>query len=60
MELGDGRRRAVAYQVIDKEPLELPCNPEYASLLLQGARERGLPASYVSELGHRLRQRSRE
>jgi gamma-glutamylcyclotransferase len=58
--LGDERRRAVAYQVIDKEPLELPCNPEYASLLLQGGHERGLPEPYLRELEHRLRQRSHE
>ena len=50
--------QAAAYEVIDKEPLEVPCSPEYAALLVEAARERGLPESYVSELEHRLRQRS--
>ena len=47
----DGARRAaVAYEVIDKEPEEVPCAPEYAAGVLAGARERGLPDAYVREL----------
>jgi gamma-glutamylcyclotransferase len=49
VELADGRR-AVAYEVIDKEPREVPCSPEYAELVLAGARERGLPEEWVREL----------
>ena len=40
----DGRWvTAAAYEVIDKEPGEVPPTPEYAALLAEGARERGLP-----------------
>ena len=40
----DGRWvTAAAYEVIDKEPEEVPPTPEYAALLAEGARERGLP-----------------
>ena len=47
----DGERcPAVAYEVIDKEPGEVPCAPEYAQLVLAAARERGLPAEWVREL----------
>jgi gamma-glutamylcyclotransferase len=49
VELADGRR-AIAYEVIDKEPREVPCSPEYAELVLAGARERGLPEEWVREL----------
>jgi gamma-glutamylcyclotransferase (GGCT)/AIG2-like uncharacterized protein YtfP len=49
VELADGRR-AIAYEVIDKEPREVPCAPEYAELVLAGARERGLPEEWVREL----------
>jgi hypothetical protein len=58
--LAGERRRAMVYQVIDKEPLEVPCDPDYAALLLEGGRERGLPEPYVRELENRLRQRSEE
>jgi cation transport regulator ChaC len=44
----DGRRlSANAYEVIDKEPDEVPPTPEYLALLRAAARERGLPAEYV-------------
>jgi gamma-glutamylcyclotransferase len=49
VELADGRR-AIAYEVIDKEPRQVPCAPEYAELVLAGARERGLPEEWVREL----------
>ena len=46
-----GRRLAAeAYEVLDKEPEEVPATPEYAALLLRGARERGLPGDYVKRL----------
>src|SRR5207245_6151317 len=32
------------------EPEPVPCTPEYRELLLAGARERGLPDDYLSEL----------
>jgi gamma-glutamylcyclotransferase (GGCT)/AIG2-like uncharacterized protein YtfP len=47
-------RRALAYEVIDKEPRELPCVSQYRELLLAGARERGLPSAYVADLASRL------
>jgi gamma-glutamylcyclotransferase (GGCT)/AIG2-like uncharacterized protein YtfP len=51
----DGQPRdALAYEVIDKEPVEVPCTVEYAELLLEGARERGLPDAYVEALRLRL------
>jgi gamma-glutamylcyclotransferase len=49
VELADGQR-ASAYEVIDKEPLEVPCSPEYAELVVAGARERGLPDEWLREL----------
>ena len=49
VELADGRR-AVAYEVIDKEPVEVAPSPEYAALVLAGARERGLPGEWLREL----------
>jgi gamma-glutamylcyclotransferase (GGCT)/AIG2-like uncharacterized protein YtfP len=41
---------AEAYEVIDKEPGEVPPTPEYAALVVEGARERGLPEGYVERL----------
>jgi gamma-glutamylcyclotransferase (GGCT)/AIG2-like uncharacterized protein YtfP len=55
VELDGGTRAAVAYEVIDKEPEEVPPTPEYAALLLHGARERGLPPSWLRQLRNRLR-----
>jgi gamma-glutamylcyclotransferase len=49
VDLDDGRR-AIAYEVIDKEPGEVPPAPEYSALVLAGARECGLPDDWVSEL----------
>jgi gamma-glutamylcyclotransferase len=46
---------AVVYEVMDKEPEEVAPTPEYAALLLSGARERGLPAGWLRELESRLR-----
>jgi gamma-glutamylcyclotransferase len=43
---------AFAYEVIDKEPAEVPPRPEYVELLVTGAREHGLPANYIAELEH--------
>jgi cation transport regulator ChaC len=51
VEAGDGRPlEAEAYEVIRKEPREVPATPEYAALLLRAARERGLPEDYVKRL----------
>ena len=52
--LGGEARAAAAYEVTEKEPQEVRPTPEYAQLLLAGARERGLPAAYVATLGERL------
>jgi gamma-glutamylcyclotransferase len=51
VEAADGRPlEAEAYEVIEKEPREVPATAEYAALLARGARERGLPEEYVSRL----------
>jgi gamma-glutamylcyclotransferase len=51
VEAEDGRRlEAEAYEVIHKEPQEVLATPEYAALLLRGARERELPEEYVARL----------
>jgi NAD-dependent oxidoreductase involved in siderophore biosynthesis len=44
---------AVAYEVIDKEEEEITPSPEYVALLVDGARERGLPEQYVRGLEDR-------
>ena len=49
MDLADGRR-AIAYEVVDKEPREVACSREYAELVVAGARERGLPEEWLREL----------
>jgi gamma-glutamylcyclotransferase (GGCT)/AIG2-like uncharacterized protein YtfP len=41
---------AVAYEVIEKEPREVPATPEYVALLVAGARERGLPLDWLARL----------
>ena len=47
----DGRRVAAdAYEVIAKEPQDVPATAEYTALLVDAARERGLPAAYVGRL----------
>jgi gamma-glutamylcyclotransferase len=51
VELDDRPRVAVAYEVIDKELEEVPATPEYAALLVAGARERGLPEAWLERLG---------
>jgi gamma-glutamylcyclotransferase (GGCT)/AIG2-like uncharacterized protein YtfP len=43
-------RDAVAYEVIEKEPNEVPATPEYVALVLAGARERGLPQAWLERL----------
>ena len=48
--LAGERRRAVTYEVIEKEPQQVPCSPDYAQLVLAGARERGLPDEWLREL----------
>lgn len=51
----DGRPAlALAYEVIDKEPREVPPTPEYAAVLVRAARERGLPLDWLRELEARL------
>jgi gamma-glutamylcyclotransferase len=51
----DGERvAAVAYEVADKEPAELPPTAGYVEALIGGARERGLPETYVAWLEGKL------
>jgi cation transport regulator ChaC len=51
VEAEDGRPlKAEAYEVIHKEPQEVPATPEYAALLQRAARERGLPGDYIDRL----------
>ncbi len=52
----DGELRpAVTYEVIDKDPEAPPATPEYASLVLSGARDRGLPDEWLATLESVLR-----
>ncbi len=41
---------AMAYEVIDKAPTELQPRREYVQLMLDGAREHGLPRAWVRRL----------
>ncbi len=50
LELDGQTRDAVAYEVIDKDPDAPPATPEYAALVLRGARERGLPEEWLAKL----------
>jgi cation transport regulator ChaC len=43
---------AVAYEVMEKEPVEVPPRRDYVELLVTGAREHGLPGHYIEGLGH--------
>jgi gamma-glutamylcyclotransferase len=43
---------AVAYEVMQKEPAEVPPRRDYVDLLVTGAREHGLPEHYIEGLGH--------
>ena len=43
---------AVAYEVMEKEPVEVPPRSDYVELLVTGAREHGLPDHYIEGLGH--------
>ena len=38
----------MTYEVIDKDPEAPPATPEYAALVLRGARERGLPEEWLA------------
>ena len=47
----DGRRvSAVAYEVIDKEPSDVPPTADYLELLRDAGRERGLPDDHLAVL----------
>jgi gamma-glutamylcyclotransferase len=53
----DGRAvAAMVYEVMDKEPEQVPAAPGYVELLEAGARERGLPSDYVDLLSTRVRR----
>jgi hypothetical protein len=41
---------AMAYEVIEKEPREVPPRREYLDLMLAGAREHGLPETWVHRI----------
>jgi gamma-glutamylcyclotransferase len=41
---------AMAYEVIEKEPRELPPRREYVDLMLAGAREHGLPETWLRRI----------
>lgn len=52
----DGERvAAVAYEVAEKEPEEVPPTAAYLRAMLGGARDRGLPDAYVTALEGRLK-----
>ncbi len=42
--------RAATYEVVDKARDELTPRADYLALMLEGARERGLPADWIAEL----------
>jgi gamma-glutamylcyclotransferase len=50
--LGGSSFAAFAYEVIEKEPADVPPRRDYLDLLVTGAREHGLPEDYVAELEH--------
>jgi gamma-glutamylcyclotransferase len=41
---------AMAYEVIEKEPREVPPRRDYLDLMIAGAREHGLPESWVHRI----------
>jgi gamma-glutamylcyclotransferase (GGCT)/AIG2-like uncharacterized protein YtfP len=43
---------AVAYEVMEKEPVQVTPRRDYVELLVTGAREHGLPRAYVAGLEH--------
>src|SRR4051812_15026159 len=51
----DGGQRAIAYEVIDKEPEPIPPDPGYAALVLDAARDRALPEEWQAQLRELLR-----
>ena len=55
VDLGGELRPAITYEVIDKDPQAPPATPEYRSLVLRGARERGLPGEWLATLESVLR-----
>ena len=55
VEHGGEARAAQTYAVIRKEPDAPPATPEYAELVLRGARERGLPQEWLGVLDSVLR-----
>jgi gamma-glutamylcyclotransferase (GGCT)/AIG2-like uncharacterized protein YtfP len=50
--LDDSTLTAVAYEVMEKEPAEVPPRGDYVELLVTGGREHGLPEHYLAELEH--------
>jgi gamma-glutamylcyclotransferase len=50
VEHGGHRVAAEAYEVVDKAPEKVSPAPEYAALLVRGARQRGLPEEYVERV----------
>ncbi len=50
VEIAGELRPAVTYEVIEKDAHAPPATPEYASLVLRGARERGLPEEWLATL----------
>lgn len=47
---GETHQSAMTYEVVTKEPEEIPPSAAYMDGILTGARERGLPAEYVKQL----------
>jgi hypothetical protein len=45
---------AMAYEVIEKAPTELQPRREYVQLMVDGAREHGLPDGWVKRLKSRI------
>ena len=57
VDVENDRRRttALVYEVIEKEPQEVAATAEYAALVLDAARRRGLPSAWLRELEARFR-----
>lgn len=50
VECAGSREPAWAYEVIEREPVELTPRPEYLELMRSAGRERGLPDDYLAAL----------
>ena len=50
MKLNGATIPAVAYEVIEKEPVDVPPTREYLDTMLSGAKEHGLPEKWLQRI----------